>query len=243
MKNNKKRERILLGLLLLLLSSGFAACGKEKAISLEEISGKARSGQEETEPEAAGSGKDRTDKESGKADAGGEKGQEEDAAAEPLGTVSVYVCGAVHGPGVYELPAGSRLYQAVDAAGGMREDADRDYLNLAMELTDGMKLQVPTKEEVQAGTADGGQTGKEQTAGSGGDVIKETGSEPAGLVNINTADEARLMTLPGIGEAKAKSIIAYREEKGAFKKTEDIMNITGIKQAVYDKIKDAICVN
>lgn len=241
MKKNKIGKRIFFGLLLLLLFGASAGCGKKDSISLEEVSEGTKTEQKEAGERERNDEADRaeeTDKKNGR-EAQDEKESESDS---DLGMLSVYVCGAVHAPGVYELPAGSRLYQAVDAAGGMREDADQNYLNLAMELSDGMKLQVPTKEEVETGAVSAERT---ETAEGvfGGTTVKETASGTSGLVNINTADEALLMTLPGIGEAKAKSIIAYREEKGSFKSKEDIMNITGIKQAVYEKIKDAICVN
>lgn len=242
MQKNKIKERIFLGMLLFILWSGLAGCGAEEGISLEEMTGEMQTEQEQDEHKA---GNAKEAKERNK-DAGGKEveeraqtanGSETDPAA---GMLSVYVCGAVHAPGVYELPAGSRLYQAIDAAGGMREDADKNYLNLAMELADGEKLQVPTVEEVQTGVFAERTETMEQASGKGDSGSKGGGP---GLVNINTADETLLMTLPGIGEAKAKSIIAYRMDKGSFAKIEDIMNISGIKQAAYDKIKDKICVN
>lgn len=239
MRNNKIGKQIFFGVLLILWIS-LAGCGKEKGISLDEVPDRMQTEGDSTEKKDS----DSIGESAGEARGTQEHQEKNESGADSAsGTLSVYVCGAVHAPGVYELPAGSRLYQAVDMAGGMREDADRNYLNLAMELTDGMKLQVPTKEETLAGAAGVENTEKEQMFGNGEADFGKEASEKAGLVNINTADAARLMTLPGIGEAKAESIIAYREEKGAFKRKEDIMNITGIKQAVYDKIKDAICVN
>ena len=238
MQKNQIRNRIFPGILLILLLCSLTGCGAKESISLEEIPGETQGPQdEELQKKAVANEKDLKETVL-KTETKGESGT---ASASVPELLSVYVCGAVNSPGVYELPVGSRLYQAIDEAGGMREDADRNYLNLAMELTDGQKLQVPTQEEVQTGvfTADmAGNASESSTSGSG-----ETSSGGSGLVNINTADETLLMTLPGIGEAKAKSIIAYRQEKGAFAKIEDIMNITGIKQAVYEKIKDAICVN
>ena len=236
----KIRKRIFLGISLIILLCGLAGCGAKESISLEEIPGETQAKQDgETHETAVANEVDSGEKVS-KTEAGNESG----TASVPE-MLSVYVCGAVNTPGVYELPVGSRLYQAIDEAGGMREDADRNYLNLAMELLDGQKLQVPTQEEVRAGAIEAetignisGNTSKSGTSGSSG-----TSASGSGLVNINTADETLLMTLPGIGEAKAESIIAYRQENGAFGKIEDIMNIPGIKQAVYEKIKDAICVN
>lgn len=241
MKKNKIREYIFLSLLLLLLWSSLTGCGAKESISLEEMTGEVQTEQEKEEKTATEKDEDAKGSAEGQeTEQGAQTGEGIETDPAP-GMLSVYVCGAVQAPGVYELPAGSRLYQAIDAAGGMREDADKNYLNLAMELVDGEKLQVPTQEEVLAGAFGAERTEvAEQASGNGSSASKESGS---GLVNINTADETLLMTLPGIGEAKAKSIIAYRTDKGSFAKVEDIMNIPGIKQAVYDKIKDVICVN
>lgn len=159
-----------------------------------------------------------------------EPGAQEEAVKE---TYVVHICGAVENPGVYILDEDSRVYQAIEKAGGFREDADEDYLNQADPLTDGMKLYVPTKEEV----AQIGEAGNWQNISSGVDLQTENS-----LVNINTAGEEILCTLPGVGSSKAKSIIAYREKNGAFQKTEDIMNVDGIKDGLYQKIKDSITV-
>lgn len=139
----------------------------------------------------------------------------------------VHVCGAVQNPGVYPMPEGSRVYEAVEAAGGFLEDADENYRNQAEKLQDGMKLYIPTKDEVQNGVVITGE--QEETNGSG-------------LVNINTASEEVLCTLPGIGTSKAKSIIAYREEHGKYGRTEDLMNVPGIKDGLFQKVKDSITV-
>lgn len=139
------------------------------------------------------------------------------------GVIYVHVCGAVNEPGVVELPEGSRAEAGVSAAGGMRADADTDYVNLAAPLADGEKLYIPTLEE--------GRALKEQEA-----------EKESGLVNINTADSAALCTLPGIGESRAASIIAYREEHGAFQSVEDIMKVSGIGESAFGKLKDLITV-
>lgn len=153
----------------------------------------------------------------------------------------VHICGAVARPGVYTLEEKSRVYQAVEAAGGFLEDADGDFLNQADFLWDGMKLYVPTKEEVQ----EAGAIPKWQDAGQnagGGNTGSTDGAKGASSVNINTADEERLCTLPGIGSSKAKSIISYREKNGSFVRIEDIMNVEGIKDGLFQKIKDKITV-
>lgn len=135
--------------------------------------------------------------------------------------IRVYVCGAVDAPGVVTLPEGSRAEDALLAAGGFSENAWRDYVNLAERVTDGQKLYFPTQEEAES------LVGQERTDG---------------LVNINTADVATLCTLPGIGESRAKDIIAYREAYGSFERCEDIMKVSGIKTSVYSKISDKITV-
>ena len=145
----------------------------------------------------------------------------------------VHVCGAVENPGVYTLLSGSRIYQAVEAAGGFTPQAEEDYLNQADLVCDGMKIYVPTLEEV--GEADW-QDFLEQS------LEQVSPAEKSGLVNINTADEELLCTLQGVGSSKAKSIISYRETYGAYQKIEDIMNVEGIKEGLFQKIKDSITV-
>lgn len=147
----------------------------------------------------------------------------------------VHVSGAVARPGVYQLPAGSRVYQAIEMAGGLTEYASELEINLAEGISDGQKLYIYTKEESEALAASGG-------AVFGGDAGEKNGGADT-RVNINTAGKEELMTLPGIGESKAEAIIAYREENGGFSSPEDIKNISGIKDGVYSKIRDSIRVN
>ena len=143
--------------------------------------------------------------------------------------IFVYVCGAVQKPGVYELLSGQRICDAIAAAGGLSQQAAGDSLNQAEVLSDGQMLRVLTTEEAAAATVQPGQ----ETAESSRD----------GRVDINTADASALMSLPGIGQSKADAILAYRNEHGAFKAPEELMNISGIKEGVYQKIKDSIKVN
>lgn len=144
-------------------------------------------------------------------------------ASDEQGTASlimVHICGMVNMPGVYEVEEGSRVYEVVELAGGFASGAAESYLNLAETVADGQKLVVPSLEE-----ADGDRYGQAVRAGD------------TGLVNINTADKEELMTLPGIGEAKALAIIAWRTEHGSFQSTEEIMQVSGIKESAYEKIK------
>lgn len=140
---------------------------------------------------------------------------------EPQESIFVYVCGEVSSPGVYELPADSRVYEAVQAAGGMKETAAATYLNQAEKISDGQKLYVPSLEE----------------AVSGQEISEEADD---GKVNLNTATKEELMTLSGIGEVKAEAIIRYREEKGGFTSVEELKEIEGIKDGVFNKVKDQV---
>lgn len=146
----------------------------------------------------------------------------------------VYVCGAVAAEGVYSLPAGSRLVDAVDAAGGFTAEADRTYHNLAAYLSDGQKVYVPTGAETEELTA--AERLDRGTESEGGD-----GKEPL-PVNINTADKELLMTLPGIGEAKAESILTYRKNAGPFQDAGELKKVSGIGEAMFERIKDKIVV-
>ena len=152
--------------------------------------------------------------------------------------ICVHICGAVVSPGVYEIPQGSRVYEAVMAAGGYRDDADEDYVNQALVLNDSDKLVIPTLADTEAMVIPS--DGKVREFGIGSGV---SGSESSGKVNINTAGIEELCTLSGIGEARAKVIISYRDSNGPFGSIEDIMNVSGIKQASFDRIKNDICVN
>lgn len=152
---------------------------------------------------------------------------------ESASVILVHICGEVMAPGVYELEAGSRVYQLVELAGGFTSDAAKGYLNLAGNLYDGQKIVVPTVSEAE----DDPYGEKESVVGAGGYATD------GGLININTADKAQLMMLPGIGEAKALAIIARRTEHGAFQTKEEIMQVPGIKEAAYEKIKTLITVD
>ena len=161
----------------------------------------------------------------------------------------VYVSGYVNNPGVYELSAGSRVIDAIDAAGGYSKEAYDNYLNLASLISDGQMIYVPSEEEVESGSiergvasgADGSGVGGVTGGNGGGNGGNSSGS--GALVNINQASKEELMTLPGIGESKADKIIAYREANGRFNSPEGIMEISGIKDGLYNKIKDKICAN
>ena len=159
----------------------------------------------------------------------------------------VYVAGYVNNPGVYELKEGSRIIDAIDSAGGYSKEAYENYLNLASLIADGQMIYVPSEEEVSQGNvesiAGNGGTSGISVNGNGGNSGSIGTGNSGGLVNINSASKEELMTLPGIGESKADKIIAYREENGRFNSPEGIMEISGIKDGLYNKIKDKICAN
>ncbi len=155
--------------------------------------------------------------------------------------ICVYICGAVVNPGVYEVPVSSRIYELVDLAGGMTDDADTDSVNLALAVEDGDMVRIPTREETAGGSAAAGVVSGEQGIVSGsGTGSGGSGGTSGGKVNINTAGLEELTSLNGIGDAKAAAIVAYREEHGSFGSIEEIMEVSGIGEGTYDKIKEDI---
>jgi competence protein ComEA len=176
---------------------------------------------------------------------------EEGAAEEPeeqpqpeSTTIFVDVCGAVAHPGVYELESGSRVFQAIEAAGGFLPEAAARRINQAQSLVDGEQLYVFTEQEAEELDASGESADQVLTGQDFSAKAQESGGESSsnGKVNLNTADEATLMTLNGIGESRAKDIISYREAHGGFSAIEEIMNVQGIKEGTFNKIKDDIAV-
>jgi len=130
--------------------------------------------------------------------------------------IVVYISGSVNSPGVYTVSNETRIYELIEMAQGLKEDANIDSINLAGTLIDGQRLHIPSLVE-----------------------IDENQDE---LVNINTATKEKLMTLPGIGESRALDIIAYGENNGYFTQIEDIMKVSGIKESAFSKIKKYISV-
>ena len=144
-------------------------------------------------------------------------------------------------PEVYVLPEGSRITDAVRAAGGFTEDAARDSWNLAELLTDGEMILIPSEEEwAAAGKSGGNVSGNAAEDPPAVKAPRESGKKADGRIDLNTADAETLMTLPGIGESKASRIIAWREQYGPFRSAEDLMRIPGIKQSTYNQLKDQI---
>lgn len=142
--------------------------------------------------------------------------------------ICVYVCGEVHNPGVYELKEGDRIFHLIEAAGGLKEEADEKMLNQAKPLKDGEQITVYSRQETAANET---LTGKEGSSFSSGEGKK---------IDINTADEETLMQISGVGSQRAKAIIKYRQDNGGFSSIEDIMQVEGIKKGMFEKIKEQI---
>lgn len=194
------KQKIIYIIILLILTVSFGGCqsGQENELLL--------TGQEEERKE----------------DISEEEMSGADSQENPV--IYVQVSGAVAKPGVYELEAGSRIFQALELAGGATEEADTRSLNQAEILEDGQMVYIPDAEEAAAQ-----------------ELLPK--QEDDGRINLNTATETELMTLPGIGAAKARSILSWREANGSFQCTEDLMKIEGIKDGVFSKIKDSIKVD
>ena len=153
---------------------------------------------------------------------------------EPL---SIYVNGAVNQPGVYELPFGSRLTDAVAVAGGFSAEAASDLVNLAAPLHDGVQVFVP-------GVGDSAEVATQlllqHTQVTTADPSSSGTGTLNGKVNLNTATRAELDMLPGVGEATAQKIVTYREDNGRFKMIDDIMNVPGIGEAKFEQMRELI---
>lgn len=169
--------------------------------------------------------------------------EDSDTAVQTVQLISVYICGEVNNPGIYEAPKGVMLNAIIEAAGGLTEAASANNINLVYQIECNMSIYIPSEEEITQGF-------------TGGDIIRQDGvyvwgAQPgtsgspdqtaALMVNINTATEEELKSLPGIGEVTAKAIINYRKDT-PFKTIDDIKNVTGIGESKFKQIKDYICV-
>lgn len=231
-KRCKKHGKVLsgsgiTGMLLLLLLCGCGAKEYEFQTGFE------------MQEEADKAGQDERKENDNAAEAQGDVGTSEifndDDGMDARGSCYVHICGAVIRPGVYCVAEGSRLYEVILAAGGLEADAADEAINQAQEVTDGMQIYIPTRKEVLSS--------EESMPGAYQPASGNTGYSAAvsdARIDLNTAGVQELCTLPGIGETRAQAIIAYREEHGAFKSTEELMNVTGIKAGVYEKIKELI---
>ena len=155
------------------------------------------------------------------------------------GKIIVHITGEVKNTGILVLKEEARIADAIESAGGATEEADLNKINLAYTLKDGQKIYIPNKEDEE--------NIEYITEGSGNNVSVENGDESEMKekikININTASQAELEELPGIGEAIASRIIEYREENGTFNKIEDLLNVKGIGDAKFAEIKEYVVVN
>ena len=199
---------IVLTLTLAFLTMGLCGCA-EKHDAAEELEEFTLEGESDVEKNSSNSKTESEKGSQGGTDA--EEGLPE--------TLYVHVCGAVNAPGVYELRTDARIYEALEAAGGMTEDAAADWIN-----------QAEAEESAQS------------VSGQWADPNGNAGGSVSDKININTAAKEELMTLSGIGASKAESILKYRQEHGNFQSIEDLKKIEGIKDGVFNKIKDDIMV-
>ena len=148
----------------------------------------------------------------------------------------VYVSGCVKKPGVYCVDEGARLYHVIEMAGGMTGKARKDYLDLAETVHDGQSIRILSKSQYKkrCNESDRNEATEAENSDQGASVSK---------ININTADERQLQTLPGIGNSKAQAILKYRNETGEFSSIEDIKKVSGIGEATYSNIESLITVN
>ena len=158
--------------------------------------------------------------------------------------VVVYICGAVKHPGVYKFTAGSRVNDAVNAASGFKKGAARTAINQARVLEDGEQITIPTLKQVKrkqlSKTTDGDNFQDKTTDNENTDSSERESQDT--LININTASAGELTSLSGIGQSRADAIIEYRQSNGKFQSIDDIMKIPGIKQGIFNKIKNKISV-
>lgn len=179
-----------------------------------------------------------------------EKEKEEEVVE--IDKIKVYVVGEVKNPSVVTLEKGQIIEEAILLAGGVTENADIENINLAYILTENVMLQIKAKKDIEENTLQDEEleepanemfVGMNIVSDSGGAVIGESSSSLSLKININSASKEQLSTLPGIGPATANNIIAFREEMGKFDKIEDIMNVSGIGDAKFRKLKDFITVD
>lgn len=254
-KSHIRSVQLIFSIFIFLIFAGLTGCKDDGAEFLE----KELVQEESTETSGVDlEQEDPTDAESGVSEKKSEEKQvdtvQETAAAkqqpeisEIPETIYVDICGAVTSPGVYELPYGSRVFQAIEKAGGYLPEAAASYLNRAKGLSDGQQIYVPTQAEVDSQMIQVTENGQEATSETvpGNNNGEESAGENTSTdqkINLNTADVSQLTTLTGVGESKALAIIAYREENGPFTSTEDIMSVPGIKEGTYEKIKDKIAI-
>ena len=155
--------------------------------------------------------------------------------------IIIHITGAVNKEGIVELETNSRIADAIEKAGGVKENADLKNINLATILEDGMKIHIPTIEETEANKNTEIENNNFQAITETTDNLLNT-EKTKEKININTSNKEDLYTLPGIGPSIASKIINYRQENGKFKNIEELKEVSGIGEAKYEKIKDLITI-
>ena len=208
MKNGWKRWIRGWSLIVILLSVlSVSGCSVSEEDGLQEVTEKVS---QEPEVSQKDSGKSEDQEKPGQTEGDTDTGSKKSAEKK----IWVYVCGAVNAPGVYELKEDARLYEAIELAGGVNQEAAPEVLNQARVLADGERIYVPKQDEAESYSLQ--DQGLESNAGT---------ADTRGKININTAGKEELMTLPGIGEAKAEKILRYREQLGGFHSTRQLKEI------------------
>ncbi len=230
-------------LMVVLISLFFVGCGKDVSVlkqgTMEELSEHSQTGDDSTRENQINSS------EAGSSQANDSEAESSQAGNNPSdiapSTPMIYVDlgGAVIHPGVYQLSEGSRVFHLIEEAGGFAENAYTKQLNQADMLQDGQKIYVYTIEEAEELLAQGISL---TAASSANAVHNQPERKEDGKVNLNLAGKEDLMTLTGIGETRAEAILQYREKHGKFKSVDELMQVEGIKQKTYEKIKDCITV-
>lgn len=250
----KGKYRIRL-LLLAVAMMAATACGKEEVLTLRSSPSSSEGMEAEHTEEASG---DSRQQGCDAGDAAERTGAAESAEAERNDAAEsgkrellyVYVCGAVECPGVYAFEEGARVFDAIEAAGGLSADADGACVNQALKLSDQDQLYIRTLEEKEQNTQKGensctGTSPEGSASGNGYGLLPAEGSAGTenaadARININTASQKELTSLPGIGDTKAAAILADRTENGFYEAPEDLKRVSGIGDATFEKLKDRI---
>lgn len=248
------KQKALVPLFLMVVMMAAAACGKEEVLTLRSSPSSSEGMEAERTEEASGdSGQQGCDDDAAERTGAAESAEaERDDAAESgkRELLYVYVCGAVECPGVYAFEEGARVFDAIEAAGGLSADADGACVNQALKLSDQDQLYIRTLEEKEQNTQKGensctGTSPEGSASGNGYGLLPAEGSAGAenaadARININTASQRDLTSLPGIGDTKAAAILADRTENGFYEAPEDLKRVSGIGDATFEKLKDRI---
>lgn len=249
------KQRAVVPLFLMVVMMAAAACGKEEVLTLRSSPSSSEDMTAERKEEASGdSGQQGCDDDAAERTGAAESAEAErnDAAeSEKREPLYVYVCGAVECPGVYSFEEGARVVDAIEAAGGLSANADGACVNQARKLSDQDQLYIRTLEEKEQNTqkeelSSTGSSPAGSTSGNGYGLLRAEGSagaEPSAAdarININTASQKELTSLPGIGDTKAAAILADRTENGFYAAPEDLKRVSGIGDATFEKLRDRI---